>query len=116
MVFSDPYVPSKLLSYVRQLLLKENVLSAKFVHSILEHLNWSFSEFIGQLQEVTSLFIFKVFDRSLNRPVSAVVTDIAVGAGGLEFDYLAVRSDCVANGSPPLPYLFRAVMPRRQAS
>ena len=56
---ADPYVPRKLLSYVRELLLSEGALAAKFVHSILEHLNWSFSEFIGQLQEVkTNDFTF----------------------------------------------------------
>ncbi|XP_078485178.1 E3 ubiquitin-protein ligase RNF123 [Ciona intestinalis] len=48
----DPYVPKQLLACVQQLLLAEPVLAGKFVHSILEHLNWSFSEFIGQLQEV----------------------------------------------------------------
>jgi len=49
---ADPYVPEKLLLCVRDLLLSEPTLAGKFVHSILEHLNWSFSEFIGQLQEV----------------------------------------------------------------
>ncbi|CAK8689001.1 unnamed protein product [Clavelina lepadiformis] len=48
----DPYVPKKLLSYVSDLLLKEPILAGKFVYSILEHLNWSFSEFVSQLQEV----------------------------------------------------------------
>nr|CAB3265624.1 E3 ubiquitin-protein ligase RNF123 [Phallusia mammillata] len=48
----DPYVPRKLLDCVRELLMTEPTLAGKFVHSILEHLHWSFSEFIGQLQEV----------------------------------------------------------------
>lgn len=48
----DPFVPSVLLNCIKTMLLDERELSGKFIHSILEHLNWSFSEFVGQLQEV----------------------------------------------------------------
>jgi len=48
----DPFIPVLLLEQIKQTLLSETELSSKFIHSILEHLNWSFSEFIGQLQEV----------------------------------------------------------------
>ena len=56
----DPFVPSKLLSCVRELLLNEAKLAGKFIHSILEHLNWSFSEFIGQLQEVGAVKLIRL--------------------------------------------------------
>jgi len=48
----DPFVPSTILKAIKHMLESEKELSSKFVHSILEHLNWSFSEFLTQLQEV----------------------------------------------------------------
>ena len=52
---SDPFVPSTILKAIKHMLESEKELSSKFVHSILEHLNWSFSEFLTQLQEVCDL-------------------------------------------------------------
>jgi len=60
----DPFIPVLLLEQIKQTLLSETELSSKFIHSILEHLNWSFSEFIGQLQEV---FISSLTSQTFNQ-------------------------------------------------
>nr|XP_039260454.1 E3 ubiquitin-protein ligase RNF123-like isoform X1 [Styela clava] len=48
----DPYASASLLNELRDVMLDDKKLSSDFVHSIINHLNWCFSEFIGQMQEV----------------------------------------------------------------
>lgn len=48
----DPYVSALLLDELCVIMVEDSKLASDFVHSIINHLNWCFSEFIGQLQEV----------------------------------------------------------------
>ena len=51
---------------------------------------------------------------ALDQPVGVVVKHIAIGAGGLGFDFRPGKiGHIVANDSPPLQGLFGAVLPRR---
>lgn len=54
---SDPYVSQPLLDQLREVMLEDKQLTSNFIHSIINHLNWCFSEFIGQMQEVQSHFL-----------------------------------------------------------
>lgn len=42
-------------------MLADEKLAASFINSVLNQLNWAFSEFIGMLQEVNYPFCFKAF-------------------------------------------------------
>lgn len=55
-IISDPYVSQPLLDQLREVMLEDKQLTSNFIHSIINHLNWCFSEFIGQMQEVGSDF------------------------------------------------------------
>lgn len=50
--FLDPYPSTILQEQIQSLLLSESETAVSFLNSVLNQLNWAFSEFIGMLQEV----------------------------------------------------------------
>ena len=51
-VFSAPHPSKKCQRLFGQLCVKDDQLANEFLNGLLNQLNWSFSEFIGMLQEV----------------------------------------------------------------
>ena len=51
-----PYPSKKCQQLFGQLCVKDNQLANEFLNGLLNQLNWSFSEFIGMLQEVYMVF------------------------------------------------------------
>lgn len=53
--FTEPCPSPKFQSLLADLLTSESELATKFIDTLLNQLNWSFSEFIGMLQEVGAI-------------------------------------------------------------
>ena len=71
----------------------------------LESLTWSYCS----VQDFKTWFL-----KFPDRPVSSVVKDMTIGAGGLGFDSrVAQIGHSIDGGSPPLRRFFGAVLPRR---
>ena len=56
-----PHPSTKCQQLFGQLCIKDNKLANEFLNGLLNQLNWSFSEFIGMLQEVRCLYPRFVF-------------------------------------------------------
>lgn len=52
LLISAPHPSKKCQQQFGQLCVKDNQLASEFLNGLLNQLNWSFSEFIGMLQEV----------------------------------------------------------------
>lgn len=53
--FSDPFPSAVLQEQIKNLIISEPDIATSFLNSVLNQLNWAFSEFIGMLQEVMVL-------------------------------------------------------------
>ena len=51
--FSEPCPSPKFQSLLADMLTKDSEAATRFLDTLLNQLNWSFSEFIGMLQEVS---------------------------------------------------------------
>jgi hypothetical protein len=54
---SEPCPSSLFQGHVKEVMMSEETLTTSFLNSLLNQLNWAFSEFIGMLQEVLNFLL-----------------------------------------------------------
>jgi hypothetical protein len=67
LVFSEPCPSQVFQSLLAKMLLDNEALSTRFLDTLMNQLNWSFSEFVGMMQEVGRLFLEKYFCNKLHQ-------------------------------------------------